>query len=151
MLGTLRTSVYRIVLASVLAPLAIAVPIVLVVVILGSSPAYLVSGSSSHGIGSPFGFGVAFALPVYLLLLASILATTILLRSLRALTRRNLFTLATIAAILVSATISCDWSGVCEPSAFFANFFLYSFILGIASVILVLAWWWVASKMAPPA
>lgn len=134
-------------LASVLAPLVIGVPVLLIALI-GVVLAFPSTNGSSQDFGKILGFAVNAAVPLYLLLVAGCLLISFALEYLGRLTRGALFVAAAAAAVTVSISISCDWSTSCDMQDFLLNFGLFGFVSALGLAAVVLSWWWLARKIS---
>jgi hypothetical protein len=136
-------------LASLLAPLVIGAPVLL----LAALSAILVlpllhrAEFDSEGV---FVLALNAVVPLYCALVVGCLGTSAALRSLGLLRRKALLVVAVVVAAAVSALISCDWSASCEIGEFLPNFALFSMISAMVLVAVMCGWWWIAVRLGKP-
>ena len=104
-------STFRILVASSAAPLATAIPLLLLGALMWS---YAINGpfaNSGLGAVSPLQAGLEFALPIYALLAFGLLVISLILRAVDSLTRRNMLQVSAAISIAVGLLFGGGWWG----------------------------------------
>ena len=144
----------RAVLASVVSPLVIATPI-FVAAVVGAKLTYpeFHSGAAMP-LWDAFESALLGTSPIYLILVAVVMASSLVLKHFGLLSRKALLVVGCAVSLALATSISCDWSETCEATQLLVNLPVFFCVMLAASVALAFLWWWLASnpslKRAPP-
>ena len=134
----------RIVFASAIAPLGVALP--LFVVGLFSWATFPFQTDSPLSTISPLEFAALSSLQIYVPLAILCVTVAFLLRRLGVLSRRVLLIIGAAVSAMIGAWLSCDWSERCELVEGGVRFVVHGSTCFAVAGALSMFWWWLANR-----
>jgi hypothetical protein len=134
----------RIFLASVIAPLVVALPAFVSGYAMWAG--FPFTRNAPLASVSPLEFAIVGVLPIYigLVLLCAIVA--LLLRQLGVLRRSMLLLIGGGISLAVGTWLACDWGRTCSPIDGATNFAIQACICFTLAAVLSVSWWWLANR-----
>jgi hypothetical protein len=138
-------TVNRALLASVVSPLVIALPI-FVAAVVGAKVTYPeLHDRVTMSLRDAFESAILSTSSIYLILVAVVMASSLALKHLGLLSRKTLLAVGCVMSLALATLISCDWSETCEATQLLVNLPVFFCITLAASVALIFLWWRLAS------
>ena len=135
----------RILSASAIAPLAIAVPVFVLGLGMWAGSAMVVANPALNRL-SALQFGAINAAIVYVALLLICLLVALLLRRFKALRRQVLLGIAGLGSLIAGAWLGCSWEAACSSYGGVINLVIQGGIAFSLSAVLIATWWWLATR-----
>jgi hypothetical protein len=129
-------TVRRLLVASAVAPLALAAPLFFFAFAMLSPSSGWLGPNSSLASVSPLLFASGAALLLYAILVVVYATVAMLLRSVGALSRRSLFVFGAFVSAAIGLWLSCDWAASCSMLGVLQGLVIQGCICGVA-----LIWW----------
>ena len=141
----------RILFASAIAPLGLALPLFVVVYFMSSSFFAQAQPGSESASASPLLIAVLGVIQVYLPLVALYVVVGLAFRRLELLTRNSFLVTGALASVAIGLWLGCDWEVKCATGEALQGLLIQTCVCLVLFTTVSLLWWYLASKKLAPA